>query len=95
MKQDTPIALANISEMSVEDRTALLSNIRERRLAPVKVYEQLSLMKAEARKEQLETQWAKALEMFEKELEKADKALDRLEGRATKLRAIELEIEQI
>ena len=95
MKQDTPIALANISEMSVEDRTALLSNIRESRLAPVKIYEQLSLMKAEARKEQLETQWAKALEMFEKELEKADKAMDRLESRATKLRAIEMEIEQI
>ena len=95
MKQDTPIALANISEMSVEDRTALLANIRERRLAPVKIYEQLSLMKAEARKEQLETQWAKALEMFEKELEKADKAMDRLESRATKLRAIEMEIEQI
>ena len=95
MKQDTPIALANISNMSVEEREALLTNIRERRLKPVRVYEELSLMQAAARKEQLEKQWAKALELFEKDLTRADKAIDKLESRAVKLRAIELEIEQI
>lgn len=95
MKADTPIALADLTQMSVEERDALLTNIRTRRLQPVKIYEQLSLMKAEARKEQLEQQWAKALEMFQKDLIRADKALTTLESRATKLRAIELEIEQI
>ena len=95
MKADTPIALADLTQMSIEEREALLTNIRERRLQPVKIYEQLSLMKAEARKEQLEQQWTKALEMFQKDLARADKALATLESRATKLRAIELEIEQI
>mgnify|MGYP003147926410 FL=1 len=95
MKADTPIALADLTQMSIKEREALLTNIRERRLQPVKIYEQLSLMKAEARKEQLEQQWTKALEMFQKDLARADKALATLESRATKLRAIELEIEQI
>ena len=95
MKADTPIALADLTQMSVEERDALLTNIRTRRLQPVKIYEQLSLMKAEARNEQLEQQWSKALEMFQKDLTRADKALATLESRATKLRAIELEIEQI
>ena len=81
--------------MSPEEREALIVNIRERRMNPVKVYEELSLMQAEARKEQLEDQWTKALEMFSKELERADKALDKLQQRSVKLRAIELEIEQL
>ena len=52
-------------------------------------------MKMEARKEMLEVQWAKALEMFQKDLARADKAMQALEKRGTKLRAINLEIEQI
>ena len=92
---DTPIALANISEMTQADRDGLLEGIRERRLQPVKAYEQLTLMQAQARKENLETQWAKQLEMFKKELERADKAMEKLEARSTKLRAIELEIEDL
>jgi hypothetical protein len=95
MKADSPIALADLTKMSPEEREGLLVNIRERRLAPVKVYEELSLMQAEARKENLEKQWEKALEMFQKELKRADLAVEKLENRSTKLRAIELEIEAI
>ena len=64
-------------------------------MKPVRVYEELSLMQTEARKEQLETQWAKALEMFKKDLERADKAMTNVQQRATKLRALEMEIESI
>lgn len=92
---DTPIALADIKQMTHSERDALLEQIRERRLQPVKIYEELSLMQAEARKEQLEKQWAKALEMFVKDLARVDKAMDALEGRGRKLRAIELEIDQL
>ena len=52
-------------------------------------------MKAEARKEQLEEQLNKALEMFNKDLVRVDKALTSLDNRAVKLRSIELEIEQL
>ena len=95
MKNDTPIALADLTQMSEDERELLVNQIRERRLAPVRAYEELSLMQAAARKEQLEKQWAKALEMFQKDLTRADKALENLEKRSTKLRAIKLEIEQI
>jgi|TARA_R110002167_G_scaffold307972_4_gene512604 hypothetical protein len=95
MKADTPISLADLTKMSPEEREALLSLIRDRRMRPVRIYEELSLMQAEARKEHLEKQWAKALEMFAKELERADRAMDKVQQRGTKLRAIELEIEQI
>ena len=95
MKNDTPIALANLTQMSEDEREFLVTRIRERRLAPVRAYEELSLMQAEARKEQLETQWSKQLEMFSKDLIRADKAMSTLEKRGTKLRAIRLEIEQL
>ena len=95
MKSDTPISLANLTTMSEDEREVLITGIRERRLAPVKAYEELTLMQAEARKEMLEKQWAKGLEMFQKDLVRADKAMDNLEKRGTKLRAIRLEIEEL
>lgn len=95
MKADTPIALADLTKMSYDEREMLIISIRTRRLEPVKAYEQLTLMKAEARKEQLEDQWAKTLEMFAKELERADKAMEKLEIRQNKLRSMELEIESL
>ena len=95
MEKDTPIRLASLTEMTPLERETLLEEIRERRLAPVHIYEQLSTMKAEARKEQLEQQWSKALEMFKKDLKSVDKVMERLEARSRKLRAMEMEIEQL
>lgn len=95
MEADTPITLANLTEMTPQERETLIENIRERRMRPVKAYEELTLMQAEARKEMLEGQWSKALEMFQKDLKRADKAMDKLVQRGTKLRAIELEIESL
>ena len=95
MKADTPIALASLKAMTVEERELLLDGIRERRLKPVKIYEELSLMQSEARKEKLEEQWEKSLEMFQRDLIRVDKSIETLEARARKLRALEMEIEQI
>jgi hypothetical protein len=95
MQADTPIALADLTKMSPEEREALVVAIRKRRMNPVKVYEELSLMQAEARKEMLEKRWSKQLEMFSKELIRADKAIDKLTQRGTMLRALELEIESL
>jgi len=92
---NTPIDVTDLSKMSEKERDDLLIQIRERRLRSVKIYEELSLMKAEARKEQLEGQLNKALEMFNKDLVRVDKALTSLENRSVKLRSIELEIEQL
>tara|TARA_R100000656_G_scaffold123991_1_gene101231 strand:+ start:1048 stop:1335 length:288 start_codon:yes stop_codon:yes gene_type:complete len=93
MKGDTPIKLTNISEMSDEELDALIHNIRERRLKPVRDYEELSTLKAEAIKQDLGKQLTRQLDMFEKELARVDRALDKVEVRAIKLRALKLEIE--
>ena len=95
MQADTPIALADLTKMSPEEREALVVAIRERRMNPVKAYEELSLMQSEARKELLEKRWAKSLELFVKDLARADKAMDKLQMRGVQLRAIELEIESL
>jgi predicted negative regulator of RcsB-dependent stress response len=95
MKADTPIALANLTQMSPEEHEALLTNIRDRRLAPVRVYEELTLMQSQARREKLEEMWAKQLAIFQKDLARADKAMTTLEKRSTRLRAIKLEIEEL
>ena len=93
MKSDTPIKLPNISEMSDKELDAMIYNIRERRLKPVRDFEELSTLKAEALKQNLGKQLTRQLDMFEKELARADKALEKIEVRAIKLRALKLEIE--
>ena len=84
-----------MKKMTVEERELLLDGIRERRLKPVKIYEELSLMQEQAKQQKLEEQWEKSLEMFKKDLARADKSITNLEARSRKLRALELEIEQI
>jgi hypothetical protein len=95
MKADTPIALANLTQMSEDERELLVTRIRERRLAPVRAYEELTLMQSEVRREKLESMHIKQMEMFQKDLVRADKAMETLEKRSTKLRAIKLEIEEL
>tara|TARA_R100001530_G_scaffold2608_3_gene4214 strand:- start:2979 stop:3266 length:288 start_codon:yes stop_codon:yes gene_type:complete len=95
MKSDSPIALADLTKMTEDERELLVTRIRERRLAPVRAYEELTLMQAEARKEKLEGMWEKQMELFGKDLARADKAMETLEKRGTRLRAIKLEIEEL
>jgi len=95
MKNDTPIALADLTQMTVQEHELLLEGIRERRLKPVRIYEELSLMQAEAKKEGLEKQLQKTLEMFHKELLRADTAMEKVEARCRKLQILKLEIEQL
>ena len=94
-KEDTPIALANITQMSSEEHEALIERIRERRLAPVRVYEELTLLKAAAKRKGIEEILDKQLAMFKKELERADKAIDKLDTRVRKLRVIKLDLEEL
>ncbi len=95
MKADTPIALANLTQMTEDERELLVNRIRERRLAPVRAYEELTAAQALVRKDKLEIQWTKQMEMFTKDLARADKAMETLEKRGTKLRAIKLEVEDL
>ena len=93
MKQDTPINRASIAELSDDEIDALLVGIAERRLAPVKAYEEAALIAAGVRSERLKADLEKQLEMFSKDLVTMDKKLDTMTKRALKIRAIRLEID--
>jgi hypothetical protein len=99
MKADTPIALADLTKMSEDERELLVNRIRERRLAPVRAYEELNAALSSAqvleRKDQLEGLWTKHIAMFEKELKRADAAMDKLVARSSKLRSIFLEVDDL
>ena len=91
--QVDPLKIPDIRDLTDNDLDKHLEDVRERRLKPVHIYEQMLKMKSDARRIQLGETLEKQLVMFEKELERANKAIDKLEGRSRKLRAIRMEIE--
>tara|TARA_B110000211_G_C14076031_1_gene552112 strand:- start:1756 stop:2043 length:288 start_codon:yes stop_codon:yes gene_type:complete len=95
MQGDTPIKLLNVATMTDDQHQLLITQLRDRRLQPVRAYEELTLMQKEARIEKLEEAHKKQLVMFEKELERADKAIKKIEDRYNKLRIIKMEIEEM
>tara|TARA_R110000822_G_scaffold194051_4_gene332367 strand:+ start:2915 stop:3202 length:288 start_codon:yes stop_codon:yes gene_type:complete len=95
MQGDTPIKLLNVATMTDDQHQLLITQLRDRRLQPVRAYEELTLMQKEARIEKLEEAHKKQLVMFEKELERADRAIKKIEDRYNKLRIIKMEIEEM
>tara|TARA_R110000782_G_scaffold180320_1_gene270839 strand:- start:314 stop:601 length:288 start_codon:yes stop_codon:yes gene_type:complete len=95
MQGDTPIKLLNVATMTDDQHQLLITQLRDRRLQPVRAYEELTLMQKEARIEKLEEAHKKQLIMFEKELERADRAIKKIEDRYNKLRIIKMEIEEM
>jgi RecG-like helicase len=91
--QVNPLKIPDIRDLTDDDLDKHLEDVRERRLKPVHIYEQMLKMKSEARRIQLGETLEKQLEMFEKELERVNKAIEKLEGRSRKLRSIRMEIE--
>ena len=95
MKKDTPIDLASIKEMTDDEIDRHVEGIRERRLQPVRDYEESQALKAMSRRAGLDKQLSQHQKMFEKELARADVAVDKLVARARKLRGVRLELELI
>ena len=91
--QVDPLKIPDIRDLTDDVLDKHLEDVRERRLKPVHIYEQMLKMKSEARRIQLGETLEKQLVMFEKELERVNKAIDKLEGRSRKLRSIRMEIE--
>jgi hypothetical protein len=92
---DSPIDIQSIAEMTNDDIEALVHNIRERRMRPIRDYEEMTEMRRLALKEGLEKQFDKQIEMFAKELERANRAVDKLEERSIKLRALRMQIADV
>jgi len=92
---DSPIDIKSIASMTNDDIEALVHNIRERRMKPIRDYEEMTEMRRLALKEGLEKQFDKQIEMFAKELERANRAVDKLEERSIKLRALRMQIADV
>ena len=94
MKADTPIELASIDKLTDDEIDVLLLQIRERRLRPVREYEEMLALKEEAKKELLEKQFDRHIGMFQKELERVDRAIEKIESRAIQLKALRMQMGQ-
>jgi hypothetical protein len=91
--QDTPTQRANVEQLTDDECDVLLFGIRERRLRAFTVYSEAQELKQKARNMKTREQIQKFLDMFNKELKAADKAIEKLEARALKIRALRLEVE--
>lgn len=81
-----------IYQMTAEAHDKLLEQIRERRLSSVRQYEAAQKAAAEAADEKARLTLFKQCEMCEANILRVDKALDALETRVNKIRALRLEL---
>jgi hypothetical protein len=93
MKADTPTHVADISELSDDELEGLIEGIRERRLRPIAIYETLLAEKSGKKIDKIMIKVDKQLELFKKDLIKADAAVIKLEGRKRMLEVLRMEIE--
>lgn len=92
MNGDTPIKRKTYLEMSDEEQIAFICSIRDKRNAPIEIYQEEIAAKKEAKLEKLNTAFEKAKIAFEKELASFDKRVESLIKKANKLKQINIEI---
>lgn len=94
MSNDIPdiITPHSIYQMTAEQHEALLDKIRSRRLSSVRQYEEAMKAAQEAADEKARIALFKQCTMCESNIIRADKALDALETRVNKIRALRLEL---
>lgn len=89
---DTPMHRQTIDKIRDGVLEQLIEALRERRLATVKAWKEVSALKAEARDRKTKERIHRQMELFKKEQERAEKAIDKLEKRALDLRALVLQL---
>jgi 3-methyladenine DNA glycosylase/8-oxoguanine DNA glycosylase len=90
---DTPMHRKTVRELRDDELNQLLDRKREHRLKQVRVYERAQQKAKENEQEKARKQLERQCELFEKDLATVDRALDRLEQRANKIRAFRLQYE--
>ena len=92
MNGDTPIHRKTYLEMSDDEQIAFINEIRNKRNAPIQIYQKELAAKREAKLEKLNIAFEKAKTAFEKELDGFDKKVENLIKKANKLKQINIEI---
>ena len=85
----TPKALYSMNDDAIED---MLEQLRDRRLSAVRLHEQALKAAQEAADEKARLSLFKQCEMATGNITRVDKALDALEKRINKIRALRLEL---
>ena len=93
MQSDTPLRRACLSEMTDDEVDAWVLGIRDRRAHPIKVFNEAKALAKEVRDEKLRERIAQQLKLLDKDQKQIEKAMERVELRTLKIRAIMLEIE--
>lgn len=81
-----------IYQMTVEQQEKLLEGLRDRRLSALRQYEEAKRLAAEAEEEKARVTLFKQCEMCEKNITRVIKALDALDERINKMRALRLQL---
>lgn len=81
-----------IYDMTSDEHEKMLDALRERRLKSVRMYEQAQQAAQEAADDKARAQLWKQCEMCEGNITRVDKALDALETRINKMRALRLQL---
>lgn len=93
MSGDTPFKRRLFVELSLTEQDDYLQGLRDRRLRAVREYKAMQELKQRAKDERTRKQIDDCLRMLQKELDAAEKALDKVEVRANKLHALRLMVE--
>lgn len=93
VKSDTPIHRRDIREMPEDEVDAFVHQLRERREAPIRQYFEDQQLKKEARAECIRVDLEKQLDLLARDMDRAEKAVVRMEQRARKIRGIKLELD--
>jgi len=88
-----PIERKTIEDMTVDELDTAIAQRRARRLIAFEVYKEAVESKKRATDERLRAQLEKHLDMITKEFARADKVLDQVDARLTKIAGIRVELE--
>lgn len=93
MQGDTPIKRKTFLEMSDAEQYSFIEALRERRMAPIAIYEEIREANKQKKIAKLNQQIEKQLVMFEKCLTQCNKKLDELQNRANKLQGLKIQLD--
>lgn len=91
--EDTPTHRTTYDELTMQQQEALLESIRERRLAALRVWQELTDKKEAARHEKLREKASKLAAKIEKKLAAAEKAIQDVEASFKAVKGILIELE--
>lgn len=93
-KEDTPIVYRSIEDMDDDEIDELVDELRQRRLQPVLVFQEHERVRKETAQDGLREALTKQCNMFKKEQERANAAIEKLEQRAARIRAIRIQLDE-